>query len=86
MISEAGRAISKFDARGFAPSVNVPTSFVLTTFDKLVPPHKQQALADAIRAEVVELEGDHLAPMQQPREFSWATSRAVEIVVRQTTQ
>ena len=86
MISEAGRAISKFDARGFAPSVNVPTSFVLTTFDKLVPPHKQQALADAVRAEVVELEGDHLAPMQQPREFSWATSRAVEIVVRQTTQ
>jgi pimeloyl-ACP methyl ester carboxylesterase len=86
MISEAGKAISQFDARGFAHLVNVPTSFVLTTFDKLVPPHKQQALAEAIRAEVMELEGDHLAPMQQPREFSWATSRAVESVARRLTQ
>lgn len=66
--------------------MNVPTSYVFTTEDRLVLPHKQQALADAVRATVVELHGDHLAPMVQPHEFAAATSRAVEIVVRQTQQ
>jgi hypothetical protein len=47
-------------------------------------PHKQQALAEAVRAEVVELHGDHLAPMVQPREFAAATSAAVETVVRRS--
>jgi pimeloyl-ACP methyl ester carboxylesterase len=80
MVSEAGRAISHFDARPFAGYVDVPTAFVLTTRDRLVPPRKQQALADAVKATVVHLEGDHLAPMQMPREFSAATRRAVGLV------
>lgn len=80
MVSEAGRAISHFDARPFAGEVDVPTAFVLTTRDRLVPPRKQQALADAVKATVVRLEGDHLAPMQMPREFSAATRRAVGLV------
>ena len=86
MISEAGRAISRFDARPFAHTVNVPTAYVFTTQDRLVLPHKQQALAEAVRAEVVELHGDHLAPMVQPREFAAATSAAVETVVRRSQQ
>ena len=80
MVSEAGRAISRFDARGFAPNVDVPTAFVLTTHDRLVPPHKQKAVAEAIRADVIELHGDHFATMLMPREFSSATRRAVESV------
>lgn len=85
MVSEAGRAISHFDARGFANEVDVPTAFVLTTRDRLVPPHKQQALASEIRAEIVELHGDHLAPMQMPREFSAATRQAVASVQSRLT-
>ena len=80
MVSEAGRAISRFDARPFAGDIDVPTAFVLTTRDRLVPPRKQKALADAVRASVVQLDGDHLAPMQMPREFSAATRRAVGLV------
>lgn len=80
MVSEAGRAISRFDARSFAGNINVPTAFVLTTRDRLVPPRKQQALADAVKATVVHLNGDHLAPMQMPREFSAATRQAVGLV------
>lgn len=80
MVSEAGRAISHFDARPFAGDIDVPTAFVLTTHDRLVPPHKQKALADAVSAEVVQLHGDHLAPMQMPREFSAATRQAVGVV------
>lgn len=81
MLSEAGRAISHFDAQPFAADIDVPTAFVLTTRDRLVPPHKQRALADAVRATVVELNGDHLAPTQMPREFSAATRRAVGLVL-----
>lgn len=82
MMSEAGRALSKFDARHFAPNITVPTAFVLTSKDRLVLQHKQQALATAINATVVTLEGDHLAPMQMPHEFAEATSRAVGLVTR----
>lgn len=81
MVSEAGRAIARFDARGFAAEVSVPTAMVLTTMDRLVPPSKQAALADAVRAEIVELAGDHFAPLVQPREYSDVTRRAVDLVV-----
>jgi pimeloyl-ACP methyl ester carboxylesterase len=82
MMSEAGRALSKFDARGFASDITVPTAYVLTEKDRLVLPHKQKALAKAINATVVTLDGDHLAPMQVPHEFAEATSRAVGLVTR----
>ena len=82
MMSEAGRALSKFDARGFASDITVPTAYVLTEKDRLVLPHKQKALAKAINATVVSLNGDHLAPMQVPHEFAEATSRAVGLVTR----
>ena len=81
MIAEAGRAIAKFDARQFAPTLNKPASFVLTLRDTLVFPHKQQALATAMNAQIVELDGDHMAPILMPREFAVATRQAVNLVV-----
>lgn len=80
MVSEAGRALSQFDATVFSADIDVPTAFVLTQRDRLVPPHKQQALANAVNATVVPLDADHLAPMQTPREFSAATRQAVGVV------
>ncbi len=81
MIAEAGRAIAKFDARQFAPTLNKPTSYVLTLRDTLVLPHKQHALASAVNAHIVELNGDHMAPIVMPREFAVATRQAVDLVV-----
>ena len=81
MIAEAGRAIAKFDARQFAPTLNKPTSYVLTLRDTLVLPHKQHALAAAVNAQIVELDGDHMAPIVMPREFAVATRQAVNLVV-----
>ena len=81
MIAEAGRAIAKFDARKFAPTLNKPTSYVLTLRDTLVLPHKQHALASAVNAQIVELDGDHMAPIVMPREFAVATRQAVDLVV-----
>ncbi|MTB12496.1 MAG: alpha/beta fold hydrolase [Actinobacteria bacterium] len=81
MIAEAGKAIARFDARGFAPTLNVPASYVLTLRDTLVLPHKQHALASAVKAQIVELDGDHMAPIVMPREFAAATRQAVNLVV-----
>lgn len=80
MISEAGHAISRFDARPFAESVNVPTAMVITTSDRLVPPVKQYALATTVRANIVELDGDHFVTLVSPREYAAATRRAVDSV------
>ncbi len=80
MVSEAGRAISTFDARPWAGAIDVPTAVVLTTRDRLVPPAKQRALADTVGAHVVELPGDHFVTLEQPREYADATRRAVDSV------
>ncbi len=81
MIAEAGKAIATFDARGFAPTLHKPTSYVLTVRDTLVLPHKQKALATAVQAQIVELDGDHMASIAMPREFAVATRQAVDLVV-----
>ena len=80
MISEAGHAISRFDARPFADSISVPTAMVITTRDRLVPPVKQFALATTVRARIVELDGDHFVTLESPREYADATRRAVDSV------
>lgn len=80
MVSEAGRALSRFDARSFAAEIDVPTTVLLTTEDRLVPPRKQRQLATTLQAEVVELEADHFAPLQVPAEFAASTRRAVDSV------
>jgi cephalosporin-C deacetylase-like acetyl esterase len=79
-VQQAGQALSKFDARTLAPAVDVPTAFLVTTQDSGVPPVKQRAFADALRAEVFELHGDHFASMQMPSEFSDLTRRCLESV------
>ena len=81
MTAEAGKAIAKFDARGFAPMLNKPASFVFTLRDTVVLPHKQQALASAVNAQIIEIDGDHMAPIVMPREFAVATRQAVDLVV-----
>ena len=81
MIAEAGKGIATFDARGFASKLEKPTSFVLTLRDTVVLPHKQHALAAAVDAQILELDGDHMAPILMPREFAVATRQAVNLVV-----
>jgi pimeloyl-ACP methyl ester carboxylesterase len=80
-MAEAGRAISLFDARAWVGTLGVPVCVVLTTKDQLVAPHKQRALAQATRAEVIALEGDHFVNVENPAEFSATTLRAVQAVL-----
>lgn len=82
-VSEAGRALSHFDARVFARDLHVPAVVVVTTHDRLVRPAKQHALAEAVSGTVVELAGDHFVPLVDPRGFADAMRRAVDLVARQ---
>lgn len=78
---EAGRALSRYDARPWADLLGLPAGVLLTTEDQLVKPSKQRALADALRAEVLELAADHLCTLTHPHEYSALTRRLVDGVV-----
>jgi len=80
-MAQAGRAIAKFDARPFVGTLGIPVSVVLTMRDQLVAPRKQRELAEATRAHVVPLDGDHFVNVGHPDEFSAATLRAVRLVM-----
>lgn len=79
--TEAGRALSRYDARPFADGVDVPAGVLLTMRDQLVKTSKQRALADATGADVVTLDGDHFCFWARPVEFATATRRLVDAVV-----
>jgi pimeloyl-ACP methyl ester carboxylesterase len=80
-VAQAGRAIARFDARPWAGTLSTSACVVLTTNDQLVAPSKQRALAEALRANVLPLEGDHFVNVMKPTEFSSVTSRAVQVVL-----
>jgi pimeloyl-ACP methyl ester carboxylesterase len=48
LVLEAGQAIGNFSSHEWIGGVDVPTAVVLTTQDRVVAPHRQQKLADAI--------------------------------------
>jgi pimeloyl-ACP methyl ester carboxylesterase len=79
-LAEAGRALSEFDARPFASGLGVPAVVCVTTRDRLVRPHKQRQLAEALAAEVVELAGDHGVPVMRSARYTTATLSAVQKV------
>ncbi|MFN8021187.1 MAG: alpha/beta hydrolase [Acidimicrobiales bacterium] len=77
-IVQAGRALSRYDARPWAGSLGKPAALLLTTRDRLVLPHKQRELATALRAHVVEVDGDHLVTLESPTHYSDATLALVD--------
>ena len=62
-VIEAGRELSRYDARPVVGDVDVPTAVLYTRHDRLVHPRKQRALADAAAASVFPVDGDHDAPL-----------------------
>jgi pimeloyl-ACP methyl ester carboxylesterase len=80
-LAGAGRALSTYDGRTLAADVDVPCAVVVTTRDQLVPPRKQRRLAQATRARIFEIDGDHLAPFNRGPQFAAALRAAVDHVV-----
>ncbi len=79
-MNQAGRALSKHDARPWAAMLGVPTASIVTSRDSLVALHKQQALARATQAIVIEIDGDHLVNWQKPELFTAAVVDAIRRV------
>ena len=80
MIVQAGRALSRYDARSCAAQLGKPAAMLITTKDRLVRPRKQRALASTLGAEIRELPGDHLCTWAQPDQFASLTVELVEAV------
>jgi pimeloyl-ACP methyl ester carboxylesterase len=79
-LMEAGQAIGSYNARRWIGEVDVPTTVVITTKDRAVPPAEQHRLVEAIPgAEAQLLEDGHIACAK--REFGPALVRAVGSVV-----
>jgi pimeloyl-ACP methyl ester carboxylesterase len=78
---DAGRALSRYDARPFASSLGLPSAVVFTIHDHMVTAAKQRALAVAVDAPVFEIDGDHFAFWTNAKEFVDATLEAVDDVV-----
>jgi 3-oxoadipate enol-lactonase len=79
-IAEAGRVLAHFDARRFVDAIDVPCCSLVTEHDRLVRPREQWALAEALGAPAVTVDGDHDAPLVHPARFGSAMAEAVEIV------
>lgn len=77
---EAGRALSRHDARSWAGELDVPAASLITTRDRMVKPRKQRQLAKALGAHVAEIDMDHLDGLDVRTGFGAATAGLVEHV------
>ena len=79
-VTQAGRALGKYDATLWASSLGIPAAMLITTKDRLVPPRKQRALAKDLGAQTREIATDHLAPWEAPDQFASLTVELLSMV------
>ncbi|HVE18506.1 MAG TPA: alpha/beta fold hydrolase [Ilumatobacteraceae bacterium] len=79
-VVQAGQALSRYDARPWVSELHVPAASLITIRDRLVKPRKQRVLAQALGAEIRELDGDHISAWEHPVEFAAVTVELVELV------
>ena len=80
-IAEAGRELSRYDARPWLAGLrDVPAAVVLTARDRSVPPAKQRAMAEALGAAIFEVPADHMAVVTDRDAFRSALLGAVGAV------
>jgi pimeloyl-ACP methyl ester carboxylesterase len=81
-IIDAGRAIGRFDSRRWLSTIDVPTSVVVTTRDRVVPAARQYELAAAVRGATVHpVDGDHAVCLAHGDAFVPGLLDAVDSVV-----
>lgn len=86
-VLEAGRALGRFSSRQWIGSVDVPSAVVVTTADKVVPPRRQQRLADSIPGATVHpVAGDHGVCVDQPGRFVPVLVEAIESALARVEQ
>jgi 3-oxoadipate enol-lactonase len=58
-LAEAGRELGRFDSRPWLGAIDIPAAVVVTARDRSVPPRKQRELAERLRAQTFDDQGDH---------------------------
>ena len=79
-LADAGRALSRYDARPWAADLGLPAAMLITTRDRLVRRSKQRELAEALRAHVTEIDADHDLPLVKGADYARLTRLAVDTV------
>lgn len=82
-LAEAGRELGRFSSVEWVGELPQPAAVVLTARDRLVPPRKQQALADALHVAPIVVQADHDACARNPRRFNAALLEALRSVQRE---
>jgi pimeloyl-ACP methyl ester carboxylesterase len=77
-LADAGRALSRYDASSWAAALGLPAVMLVTTRDTLVRPAKQRQLAEALHAQVIEIEADHDLPLVLGADYARLTRLAVD--------
>ena len=80
-LAEAGRELGRFDSTDWIGELPQPAAVIVMTRDRLVPPRKQRALADALGVEPLLLDADHDACSAAPAAFLSVLLTALEKVV-----
>ena len=81
-VAEAGRELSRYDARGWLPTVDVPTAVLVTIRDSLVPvDHQRDLVARIPSARTFDVDGDHDVVIAQPEVFVPQLLAAVRAVL-----
>ena len=68
-LAEAGRELGRFDSSGWVGELRQPAAVVLMQRDRVVPPRKQRALAQALRIAPHLLDAPHEACSTHPEQF-----------------
>ena len=79
-LADAGRALSRYDARPWAADLGLPAAMLITTRDRLVHPAKQRELAEALHAHVTEIDADHDLPLVKSANYARLTRLGVDTV------
>lgn len=77
-LADAGRALSRYDASPWAGQLGLPAVMLVTNRDRLVRPAKQRQLAEALHAQVIEIEADHDLPLVNGADYARQTRLAVD--------
>ncbi|MBA2609588.1 MAG: alpha/beta fold hydrolase [Actinobacteria bacterium] len=84
-VIEAAMSIGRFDSTPWIEEIDVPAASVITDYDRLVPPRRQQRLAELTRGEVFHVRGGHDACVSQPGLFVPALLSAVRSVAARSS-
>lgn len=80
-IGHAAKALARFDAEQLVEDLDVPAAVVATQNDLLIRRRRQRALAEALGAKLIEVDGRHNAWLVRPDKWSAAIDEGIDHVL-----